>query len=90
MAIRTLVTHGYGNGTFNGTIALIVTHGYTFPIVGTVNLNLPIRLIDFVLGERDTTLTLNSKRQIDLPLGNRDVDLILYSGREIEFTPPGP
>ena len=28
MAIRTVVTRGYGNGTFNGTIALIVTRGY--------------------------------------------------------------
>lgn len=29
MAIRTVVTRGYGNGTFNGTIALVVTRGYT-------------------------------------------------------------
>ncbi len=28
MAIRTVVTEGYGNGTFNGTIALVVTRGY--------------------------------------------------------------
>lgn len=28
MAIRTVVTRGYGNGTFNGTIALAVTRGY--------------------------------------------------------------
>ena len=28
MAIRTVVTRGYGNGTFNGTIALVVTRGY--------------------------------------------------------------
>lgn len=29
MAIRTVVTAGYGNGTFNGTIADVVTRGYT-------------------------------------------------------------
>ncbi len=29
MAIRTVVTRGYGNGTFNGTIPLVVTRGYT-------------------------------------------------------------
>lgn len=29
MAIRTVITGGYGNGTFNGTIALVVTRGYT-------------------------------------------------------------
>ncbi len=28
MAIRTIVTEGYGNGTFNGTIPLVVTQGY--------------------------------------------------------------
>ncbi len=28
MAIRTVVTRGFGNGTYNGTIALAVTRGY--------------------------------------------------------------
>ena len=28
MAIRSVVTRGFGNGTFNGTIALVVTRGY--------------------------------------------------------------
>lgn len=28
MAIRTVVTRGYGNSTFNGTIALVVPRGY--------------------------------------------------------------
>ena len=28
MAIRTVVTRGFGNGTFNGTIALVVVRGY--------------------------------------------------------------
>ena len=28
MAIRTVVTRGFGNGTFNGTIALVVIRGY--------------------------------------------------------------
>ncbi len=28
MAIRTVITRGYGNGTFNGTIPLVVTRGY--------------------------------------------------------------
>jgi hypothetical protein len=29
MAIRTVVTRGYGNGTFSGTIALVTTRGYS-------------------------------------------------------------
>ena len=28
MTIRTVVTRGYGNGTFSGAIALVVTRGY--------------------------------------------------------------
>ena len=28
MAIRDIVTGGFGNGTFSGTIALVVTRGY--------------------------------------------------------------
>ena len=28
MAIRTVVTRGFGNGTFDGTIALVVRRGY--------------------------------------------------------------
>ncbi len=28
MAIRTVVTRGFGNGTFNGTIGLVVVRGY--------------------------------------------------------------
>ena len=33
MAIRTVITRGYGNGTFNGTIPLVVTRGYTISTV---------------------------------------------------------
>lgn len=32
MAIRTVVTRGYGNGTFDGTIALVVTRGYAIGV----------------------------------------------------------
>lgn len=28
MAIRTVITRGYGNGIFNGTIALLALHGF--------------------------------------------------------------
>ena len=33
MAIRTVVTRGYGNGTFNGTIADVVLRGYDSAVV---------------------------------------------------------
>lgn len=32
MAIRTVVTRGFGNGTFSGTIALVVTRGYSIGV----------------------------------------------------------
>ena len=33
MAIKTIVTRGYGNGTFSGTIPLVVLRGYVPDIV---------------------------------------------------------
>ena len=36
MAIRTVVTRGYGNGTFNGTIALVVTRGYAIAVAAAL------------------------------------------------------
>ena len=33
MAIRTVVTRGFGNGTFNGTIALVTLRGYIAAVV---------------------------------------------------------
>lgn len=38
MAVRTLVTRGFGNGTFNGTIALAVTRGYAIGAAVTTQL----------------------------------------------------
>ena len=36
MAIRTVVTRGFGNGTFNGTIALVVRRGYAAAVAAAV------------------------------------------------------
>lgn len=50
MAIRDVVTGGFGNGTFSGTIALVVTRGYSigeavaevsYICVGTVSATQP-------------------------------------------------
>lgn len=45
MAIRTVVTRGYGNGTFNGTISLVVIRGYTIGavVIPPFNIKLPRR-----------------------------------------------
>lgn len=61
MAIRTIVTRGYGNGTFNGTIGLVVTRGYT---VSDVELAVrhtfaaKVRDFTFAAQARDFTFTL--------------------------------
>jgi len=46
MAIRTLVTRGYGNGTFNGSIALAATRGYTFAegVEGGIIITVPMTI----------------------------------------------
>lgn len=43
MAIRTVVTRGFGNGTFNGTIPLVVLRGYISSAVVAVTA-VPIRV----------------------------------------------
>ena len=40
MAIRTVVTRGFGNGTFSGTIALVVTRGYAIAEEAPLTLDL--------------------------------------------------
>ena len=51
MAIRTIVTRGYGNGTFNGTIGLVVRRGYS-PAAAAV-----IFEVDFEIDEDDISDT---------------------------------
>ena len=47
MAIRTVVTSGFGNGTFNGTIALVTLRGYiSAAAVAIVDLTMPIISLD--------------------------------------------
>lgn len=59
MAIRTVVTMGFGNGTFNGTIPLATLMGYAPGIVaGTVALTLPPRDLALRLPPRSIDLTL--------------------------------
>ncbi len=66
MAIRTVVTRGYGNGTFNGTIPLVVRRGYAQGAV-IVNDALTASVRDFTLTAetRDFILT-GSSRDFDL------------------------
>ncbi len=61
MAIRDIVTRGYGNGTFSGTIALVTLRGYTSSDRATVDFTLRSRSIAFTLDDRDITLSLPSR-----------------------------
>lgn len=57
MAIRTVVTAGFGNGTFNGTIPLVVTRGY---IAGaTVGPSTPG--LEYTMVTRLMQITMNSR-----------------------------
>ena len=75
MAIRTVVTRGYGNGTFNGTIPLVVLRGYAIGVV-TVGDVLTAFARDFALQTsiRDLTLTADD-RDFALQTAVRDLDL---------------
>ena len=70
MAIRDIVTRGYGNGTFNGTIPLVVLRGYTSSDRATVDFTLKSRSIAFTLSDRDITLTL-PERDISFSLESK-------------------
>lgn len=50
MAIRTLVTRGFGNGTFNGTVADVVRRGYIAGVVVVPNYG----KAQFIIRSRDT------------------------------------
>ena len=67
-ALSFLVTEGYGNGTFNGTIPLVVTSGYSIG-AATIAFALALRA-------RSTTLTLHA-RDTSLSLRTRDTSLTL-------------
>ena len=60
MAIRTVITRGYGNGTFNGTIPLVTLRGYiSNAIVGfiTVTATTSAGGITATLGNPNATAT---------------------------------
>ena len=65
MAIRTVVTRGYGNGTFNGTIPLVVTRGYSIGaavvITGIVDLTTRARDFSLTTRARDFSLTTRAR-----------------------------
>ncbi len=64
MAIRSIVLRGYGNGTFNGTIALVALRGYTSAVVTTtINdaLNASARDLSLTAEVRDFSLTGSSR-----------------------------
>ncbi len=71
MAIRTIVTRGYGNGTFNGTIALVVTRGYTIGAAVDVFVSafIPIRALADVIVLRSRDVIVTRSRDVIVALG---------------------
>jgi len=68
MAIRTVVTRGYGNGTFNGTIGLVVTRGYAISDVVVPT----SEGIEYTLGDNRLGYTINGN-PIHYTLDNENV-----------------
>lgn len=71
MAIRTILTRGYGNGTFNGTIPLVVLRGYAqvapLDATGLNIMSLPRRTLT-VHGRPRSTLGYLAPRGLSLDL----------------------
>ena len=68
MAIREIVTGGYGNTTFNGTIPLVVMRGFIASTVVTVT---PGRRIILDAGSSRTLTVSITDRDIDITANNR-------------------
>ncbi len=60
MAIGTVITRGYGNGTMAGSIGLVVTRGYlgepAEPAAVFISLTAKVRDFDWAAGGRDFSL----------------------------------
>lgn len=74
MAIRTVITEGFGNtetgtGQFDGTIALVVTRGYAIGVAAA---------------PRSETLTLDSKVTETLVLDGRITEALALDGKVTE------
>ncbi len=63
MATQTIFTRGFGNGTFNGTIPLVITRGYAIgaAVVITGIVDLTTRARDFSLNVRSRDFSLNTR-----------------------------
>ena len=75
MAVRTLITRGYGNGTFNGTIAEMVLRGYTFAAAASIVLDIaPGRQITIAARARSITIA-ERTRTITIPERTRTITI---------------
>ena len=74
MAIRTVVTRGFGNGTFNGTIALVVTMGYAIlALAEPANIQLVSMTLD---GQAAVTLTLDGEAASSMTLDGKTAESV--------------
>jgi len=76
MAIRSVVTRGFGNGTFNGTVALVVTAGYAIgsilvPSTPGMEWTLPSSNLHFTLPDNRLEYTLPESK-LHFTLRNED------------------
>ena len=72
MAIRTVITRGYGNGTFNGTIPLVVTRGYAIgasvvPSTAGIEITAPGSRLQFTATGSTLSVTAGSQPHFTAP-----------------------
>jgi hypothetical protein len=59
MAIRTVVTAGFGNGTFNGTIKDVTLRGYSIGVAIIITALLDVEVVDaavYLLSQSDDSV----------------------------------
>lgn len=78
MAIRDLVTEGFGNGTFNGTITLVTTHGYAIG-AALITTQIVTYRIDFSYTHTDE-IDFERTRTDELDFGYTKTDRIDFPG----------
>lgn len=81
MAVRELVTRGFGNGTFDGTIAFIATSGYIFK--QAVRISGALTDIKFPTDDREISMSFDDKtiktshdnREISVPFDDKIIKI---------------
>lgn len=78
MAVKHVLTRGYGNGTFNGKMPLVLLRGYGyFPDPKSFIVALPERARTMEIGAGRSTQFSMTDRTVDMDMGDRSTQTSL-------------